>query len=332
MKKFIIFILIFILCFGLQAETWTNLTKNAQFGARESSNIIVSDENKLWLFGGHNDTCHNDVWNSDDGEIWIRVKGDSSSANVWVPRRSHGVAYFQEKFWIIGGCTESGVLARDIWYSEDGYDWTLFSGATSLGRRAGHTIVKISESQILIIGGYCSNAEGTSYWDANDVWSFNGTSLTRLVEHASWGGRRNHVSAKDSSGNIWVIGGLYGVGTYYLRNDAWYSSDGGYNWTQATSNSIYERARASLVTYDGNMYLIGGLIQNQMEWHNPDCSENNVSNEVYVWNGSSWNQLLDIPWGKRASLSSIIFQNKLLIIAGSQSYLNRWFNDVWEYE
>jgi hypothetical protein len=312
--------------------SWTKLTGNANFPADETSNIVVNNGTKLVKIGGHNNNFHNYVWESNNGEIWIQKKVDTEGNDPWCYRRSHAVVYFQDKYWLFGGCTELGTLASDIWYSTDGYNWDCFAGSSSLGRRAGHTIVKISESQILIIGGYCCNAEKTQYWDADDVWSFNGTTLTRLVEHASWGGRRNHMSAKDQDGKIWVIGGNYGVGTYYLRDDAYYSTDGGYNWAQASSNSIYERARSGLVVYNDNMYLIGGVIQNTMEWKEPDCSEDNVDNDVYVWNGSSWSQLGDIPWGKRASLSAVVFDGKLLIIAGSVSQNNMWYNDIWAYE
>lgn len=308
--------------------SWTILTKNAQWNGREGQGL-ANYNNKLWLIGGANGgSSHllNDVWNSSDGKIWTKI----TSSTSFVPRRVFGCVVFNNKIYVIGGYVGSvgSGYAHDVWYTENGLTWTLACNAP-FSKRAGHGCV-VFDNKIWIIGGY----DGA---DCNDVWyTSNGVNWTQATSNAGWAGRRDiHCTVFDNK--MWVIGGVYTTGgtpAIALCDDAWYSSDG-INWTQAAANiTVFKRARQMLVNYDSKLFVIGGLIQNDiMQWNSADSLENNVSNEVYYTSdGINWIEVENIPWDKRASLSAIVKDDKLIVMAGGQSFLNRFYNDIWEYE
>lgn len=322
---------------GEDSLSWTNLTKNAQFSAREG-HMTIEHNGKLWLVAGHDNNFHNDVWCSDDGSIWYKKKKDTEGSNPFLTRREHELLSYDNKLWVIGGLCWNGsntVLGRDVWYSENGIDWTLAIGSAPWMRRAGHAGV-VFDGKMWIMGGWTKNETTGTFQDANDVWySTDGINWTEATSSAGWTGRRD-TECVVFDGKMWLLGGLQNKSSTYtgLCNDAWYSTDG-INWVQATSNlTVFTRARIGTAVYDNKLWVIGGLIQDDIfQWNEADSPESNVSNEVfYTSDGINWTEVENTPWAKRASLSVINFNNKLLIIGGSQSYITAWFNDVWKYE
>ena len=84
-----------------------------------------------------------------------------------------GVVY-DDKMWIIGGnpapnCTHQKV--KDVWYSNDGSNWTQATSNASFGCRSNHSAV-VFDNKIYVIGGQtsnCQSGQGGSY--NSDVYS-----------------------------------------------------------------------------------------------------------------------------------------------------------------
>ncbi|MCX7424957.1 MAG: hypothetical protein NTW96_04930 [Planctomycetia bacterium] len=91
------------------------------------NNVVFN--NRMWILGGgtYNTPTtpdrkyYNDVWSSADGVSWTKHL-DSAP---WDPREYHDVAVFDNKMWVMEGYNGTlGGNRKDVWYSENGVDWT----------------------------------------------------------------------------------------------------------------------------------------------------------------------------------------------------------------
>ena len=58
----------------------------------------------------------------------------------WAPRRGHTAVVYEDKIFLIGGDTGSGVAA-DVWSSSDGAHWELVWSEKLCCSRIGHSVV-----------------------------------------------------------------------------------------------------------------------------------------------------------------------------------------------
>jgi dihydrofolate reductase len=100
-------------------KTWTEETKDSseKFTARHSHESVVFDD-KIWVFGGSLNDNHNtvnDVWSSEDGKTWNKVRGNGD-ANGFTDRHSATSVLFKKKVWLIGGYNDKISGHRnDVW-------------------------------------------------------------------------------------------------------------------------------------------------------------------------------------------------------------------------
>lgn len=152
--------------------------------------------------------------------------------------------------------------------------------------------------------------------------------------NAPWAARCGHTSVVFDN-KMWVIGGYSQVsGNCYNYNDVWYSSDGTV-WNQATAAAPWVgRCCHTSVVFDNKMWVIGGEIFTQNSLGDIYYPYNDV---WYSSNGKDWIQATAAaPWQKRASHTSVVFDNKIWVIGGFDAELPSedapwWYdlNDVW---
>jgi len=143
-----------------QAETWTQVTKEAPWGARAGLGGTMHN-GQLVIAGGCHDNVkydpglfrkfYQDVWTSPDGENWTLV----TSTPGWKGRSGPRLMSFSNKLYLIAGergFTTSTQLA-DVWSSADsGKTWSLVQATPSFSARSGHGVVAVPGYMVLIAG------------------------------------------------------------------------------------------------------------------------------------------------------------------------------------
>jgi hypothetical protein len=99
-------------------KTWTEETKDSskKFPARAGHASEVFD-NQMWVFGGNASSSidsKNDVWSSDDGKNWTKVRGNGD-ANGFTVRTKSTAVLFKNKVWLIAGRHSSPLYLNDVW-------------------------------------------------------------------------------------------------------------------------------------------------------------------------------------------------------------------------
>jgi thermitase len=233
--------------------TWTQATGGAGFSGRECHSSVTFDD-RMWVIGGWSEDSYNfylknDVWYSRDGADWTQATSSAPFSNRW----GHSSVVFNNRMWVIGGAAyPDGNFAfmNDVWYSEDGVNWTQATGSAAFPARYNYGLVVI-DNKMWVIGGY--NYGGMM----NDVWySGDGVNWTQATGSAGFSPRCQHTSVVFDN-RMWVIAGF--DDNWYI-NDVWYSEDG-VNWTQATSSAEFPvRDTAASVVFDNRMWEIGGFV------------------------------------------------------------------------
>jgi hypothetical protein len=85
-------------------------------------------KDRIWILGGGTYETpskpgrlfYNDVWSSADGAVWEK----HTDSAPWHPRQYHDVAVFDDRLWVMEGYHANGGNRNDVWYSEDGKNWT----------------------------------------------------------------------------------------------------------------------------------------------------------------------------------------------------------------
>ncbi len=119
----------------------------------------------------------NDVWRSEDGINWVQATENAP----WAARCMHSSVVFDNKIWVIGGnalANGPSTYFNDVWFSEDGTNWTQATSGAPWTPRAAHSSV-VYDNKIWVIGG-------GQYDPAPDSWySSDGISWTQ-AENASY--------------------------------------------------------------------------------------------------------------------------------------------------
>ena len=95
----------------------------------------------------------------------LRIPNEPITPNTTFNGRQEASAIvFNDKLWIIGGY--DGQRLNDIWYSEDGENWTEATSNPQFSRRTGHTSV-VFDDKMWVIGGY-DGAYNNEVWTSID--------------------------------------------------------------------------------------------------------------------------------------------------------------------
>jgi hypothetical protein len=120
-------------------RAWDRVAETSPWTVRGMIGHSAVFKDRIWILGGgtydtpkiNSRQFYNDVWSTGDGVNWEC----HTEAAPWLPRQYHDVAVWDGKLWVMEGCyhpraSESMDLAReswnrnDVWYSEDGENWT----------------------------------------------------------------------------------------------------------------------------------------------------------------------------------------------------------------
>jgi hypothetical protein len=312
--------------------TYTEVSKNAAWKNR-FDHAAVAFDGKIWVFGGYNpgevrnDTYLEDVWSSEDGEIWELVTSEAP----WHGRRGHTVNVFDdgngEAMYLMGGFEvdeETGYrqYTNDVWKSQNGADW-----------------VQLKER---------------FYPKLDSLDEFNQRVSPPLDSLDDWFPRMNHVAltaTHNDTNFLYIIGGSTQLENYNSRyameyfSDVWRSTNGS-DWTRVWNNDYGMRASHS-GTVDpatGKIFIQGGM-------HGPIFdAEYNASrpNENWTWmwtslDGKNWVAENDTANFDQAYLSRTehtmeFFNNTLWTFSGSTTSLmhyqftNREHYPTWRYD
>ncbi len=284
---------------------WNRKINHAEFPSRMGHTCTVFD-GRMWVIGGRDlqNNKLNDIWYSTNGSHWI-----SAATNApFEPRTNHSVLVFQNKLWLLGGVGIGGEQnLYDNWYSSDGIVWNRapdWIDTNNLNHQLNFSHV-VFDNKIWAIGGSNENSE---------VWcTSNGTTWTQVTDHANFTPRRLHkIISFDNK--IWILGGFTQSGEL----DIWSSSNGN-NWTISAPmpTELKSHLRVDgfgVVEFQDSLWLLGGKHQ---------------INHSNVWrtDGDAWEFMTNQnSFSPRASLSSVVYDNKIWIIGGGA--INSQ-NDIW---
>ncbi len=300
---------------------WEPVTLKAPFAARDGAGALVFN-GRMWLLGGWNPgdkahfpmICNSEVWSSSDGADWrLEVR-----QAPWEPRHTAGYAVLQNRMWIVGGDAIQRHYQNDVWSSSDGLRWERVTDHVPWGPRVLHHTVSFGD-RIWVMGGqtlpqFASAPEAFH----NDVWSTrDGSTWTRVLEHAPWAPRGMIGGAVVFEGRIWILGG----GTYdtpqasarKFYNDVWSSADG-LHWKRHIEHAPWlPRQYHEVAVFDGRMWVLEG-------WN-----QGNRNDVWYSSDGVAWHELPGTPWAPRHAASVFVHDDALWMVAG-----NNMTSDVWK--
>lgn len=106
-------------------EQWSQVLAHAPWEARIGAALLVH-RGSLWLLGGKvgrtgdNRLLRNDVWKSDDGGSWTRMRASAP----WSARSFRCAVSFQDRIWLLGGGDWGSRNAdNERWRCADGISW-----------------------------------------------------------------------------------------------------------------------------------------------------------------------------------------------------------------
>ncbi|MEL7003105.1 MAG: fibronectin type III domain-containing protein [Bacteroidota bacterium] len=235
------------------------------------------------------------------------VSGTLITANAdFSIRYNHTSLVFDNKMWVIGGLGQG--FKNDVWYSEDGSNWTEATDAAAFGQRGEHASV-VFDGKMWVIGGRSSFSTGS---EKNDVWfSEDGINWIQATASANFTARYIHKVLVYNN-KMWLIGGRNSSSTTELTSEVWSSSDG-INWGLETDTAPVCCGGFTASVFANKMWYIGGF-----------------SDDIYSsTDGINWTQEnAEAEFGVRILPSSTVFDNRLWIIAG-RTINNTRRADVW---
>lgn len=301
------------------ARAWSQAQIEAlqsmQFRPRDGTGALTF-KGQLWMLGGWNtenaaEPTTNEVWSSDDGEIW-HLMGHAP----WEGRHTAGHVVHDNRMWIIGGDKNRGYYQNDVWSSADGIHWDFITDTPPWAERA--TLMALAfKGRIWVLGGQQVFSGMATNIAHNDVYSSVDGKIWKLENsHSAWSPRGLILGSVVHRGRMWVIGGgQYDARTYL--DDVWSSADG-VQWDRVLEHAPWApRHYHSITAFDDKIWVVAGSTQAHPEG----------TNDVwYSSDGVKWTQLKDIPWPARHATAVFVKGNTMWVAAGSST---RLYNDVW---
>jgi hypothetical protein len=185
-------------------KTWDTISKNSNLPNRFFNQPFVFD-NKIWIIGGEDkSTQYADIWNSQDGIVWIKQKenlpfGKRSNSKIV---ELNGILY---------------LLNNDVWKSKDALNWTLITKELIKGEEIFGYSVAVLHNKIWLLG---CNRNGT--FRSQVLVSSDGKIWQE--QNAPWT-PRGGIASTVYKDKIYMTGGKYG-GTpnqpeFIYSNDVW---------------------------------------------------------------------------------------------------------------
>ncbi|GEM_PF-866039 len=312
---------------------WTNVTHQAPYAPRDGAGALTF-QNRMFLLGGWHPgnkqdfprICNNEVWRSDNGKDWQRIKPNTfldptfDPTADWEGRHTGGYVVYRDKMWLVGGDVNQGHYQSDIWNSANGIDWTLVNkdAKPPWGKRALHHTL-VFRDKIWLLGGQTMPAFAPSreiFY--RDIWTTeDGLRWSPVTPREPYWSARGMIGGSVVfGGRMWILGG----GTYdtpqtaerNYYNDVWSSADG-VQWKQHLSQAPWPPRQYHHVTvYDGRMWVLAGYRAGDRNdvWYSSD--------------GENWYRQFGTPWQERHAASVFVHDGSLWMAAGSCMRRDVW--------
>ena len=193
-------------------SSWDLVTDSPGFKSRSAYTSVVFKD-KMYLIGGTDiSTSLASVLSSTDGLSW---KTKTATAQFG-PRSFHTSLVFNNKIWVIGGSDDGGgsTQLNDVWFSEDGKNWTQATEYAAFAPRNLHSAV-VYDNKIWVYGGHGNfgsrlgdlwySEDGVDWYEAGFEEGLGSDPVPEAVVSSS-------MVVRD--GFIYVIGGKDEAGTY----------------------------------------------------------------------------------------------------------------------
>jgi Galactose oxidase, central domain/Kelch motif len=376
--------------YGSFALSWTDRSGNlwAYGGSIPIQNLFLGSSNTLWKFSPASDkwTLINGTVTGDTSAVY-GTQGVASTSNTPGPREN-AVSWIDSSgnLWLFGGGVGSE-LTNDLWkYSPTANTWTWVSGSSTVGgdpsdlnipdARMNAVSWTDSSDNLWLFGGEGQDDYGYPH---NDLWKFspsaNSWTLvsgigphqgdpifpvavygTQGVASASNnpGGRVGAVGWIDTSGSLWLFGGV--------QNDLWKFTPTANTWTWVSGSStasdapgVYgtqgvasasnvpaaSQGAVSWIDSGGNLWLFGGSGLNTLWKYSPTantwtwvCGSNTVG-ALGVYGTQGTPSASNVP-GSRSNAVSWLDGSGNLWLAGGAGMdsvgLTPNLNDLWRYQ
>lgn len=289
---------------SVDGVNWNLETPAAAFSPR-TRHRALEHNGRLYLIGGivgqsgDKNLFAHDIWSSLDGIHWVLETNHPTFSNRW----DNPFISFNNKLWLIGGRNPSpNVDNNDIWSSVDGKNWTLELANAAFSPRGGHKLITY-QNKLWLIGSY----------QERDVWSsVDGINWIKEAETTGFPTSMQLLTPVVLDEKLWLLGD----NSQYT----WFSQNG-VTWTHAPTEASYaDRVGATVLTFDNQIWLIGGEVFHDKR----SINEVWVSADAHTWklktNGASFTG--------RAFHNLTVHNDNLFLIGGDDSSLSSR-NDVW---
>jgi hypothetical protein len=266
--------------------TWKKITENPITPVRRASDVVSFKGDIILVGGQHFRTLStgyqiveylNDVWKSEAGTEWMKLKDDSR----FTPRIRHQLISFNKNIYLIGGGSLDYSKKVEVWVSQTGDEWKLLSEPFELQNMlVTHKIIQNNGAIYLFDAGLgIQRSTDGRVWTKIELNASTKESLGIFANLRGFTIRSNYglVSLKN---RLYLFGGG-GLETFDgllsgLYNDVWLSEDGE-EWTLLSSRSderhLHERYGSSTkdnfntfparenfysIDFNNHIYMIGG--------------------------------------------------------------------------
>ncbi len=141
---------------------------------------VLVFKNKMWVLGGMvNGSYQNDVWSSGDGVSWTLATKMAPIATLYHAGFADSqwsiatALVFKDTLWLLGGSLQE----RNVYFSENGSNWTRVSTGTAFTPRYGQ-VAAVFQNKIILMGG----RDSTNKLLANAWYSDNGQDWSLLYD------------------------------------------------------------------------------------------------------------------------------------------------------
>lgn len=225
-------------------------------------------------------------------------------------RDNHGLVWFNDKLFLIGGGRSfGGNRYDDVWVSDRGSNWTELNGGPKFTPRLWHGTV-VFDKKIWIIGGNRAYSTGN---ELNDIWSSeDGDTWVQENPSADFAPRYGHrVVVYDNQ--MWLIGGR-NADDSISRTEVWKSSNG-VDWTLVTDSADFGTGNSfDVVVFQNKIWKIAG--GNDTVYSSTD--------------GLNWELVTDeAPFGNKRQHCVTVFDDKLWLFSGSTPSNGNPISDLW---
>jgi hypothetical protein len=216
-------------------------------------------------------------------------------------------------------------VVNDVWKSSNGIDWVQVTANAPFARRMRHSAFVLN-GRLWVLGGQISDGAGGTLWSL-DAWST--TDGVQWTEEDTDGLNASYLTKVVEPGapdRVTLIGGVQRG----YSNAVWQTTTGR-DWTNLSVHAPFSPRSPRGVSFNGQLWIIGGGLTNGHQSGGPDSNEVWRSSDGMDWTRVETNGPIFSP---RDSHCVVVFQNKMWVIGGWNNSIGTGgtetrLNDVW---